>query len=155
MSRAKRPTDAEFEAFVRQVEPGLRRSHFAALGLERGREATAEALAWSWEHWPKVKRARNPIGYLFRVGQSRTRSKRTPPVFDRDDWKEPWVEPKLGPALAELSEGQRVAVVLVYGFGWTLREVANLRGTRTTTVQTHLERGLKKLQSTLGVCNEE
>jgi hypothetical protein len=77
------PDDLIFEAFVLRVEPGLRRALFAALGLDKGREATAEALAWAWEHWGRVKSMDNPTGYLFRVGQSRSRSPRTPAVFIR------------------------------------------------------------------------
>jgi hypothetical protein len=50
------PSDHEFEAFVARVEPGLRRALFAVLGLDRGREATAEALAWAWEHWSQVQK---------------------------------------------------------------------------------------------------
>jgi DNA-directed RNA polymerase specialized sigma24 family protein len=54
-------------------------------------------------------------------------------------------------ALAGLSEAQRIAVILVHGFGWTMREVAELNGTQVTSVQTHLERGLHKLRMTLEV----
>jgi len=61
------------------------------------------------------------------------------------------IEPQLTKALAELSEAQRVAVILVHGFGWTMREVAELNGTQVTSVQTHLERGLRKLRATLEV----
>ena len=45
---------------------------------------------------------------------------------------------------------ERVAVILVHGFGWTMREVAELTGTKVTTVQTHLERGLRKLTHSPG-----
>ena len=62
---------------------------------------------------------------------------------------EPQVEPGLGRALARLSERQRVAVVLVHGYGWTHREVAELTGSRPTTIQNHLERGLRKLRADL------
>jgi DNA-directed RNA polymerase specialized sigma24 family protein len=44
-----------------------------------------------------------------------------------------------------------VAVVLVYGYGYTLREVSELTGVRKTTVQTHVERGLARLRAKLGV----
>ena len=64
---------------------------------------------------------------------------------------EPWVEPHLGSALAGLTERQRLAVVLVHGFGWTLREVAELAGIRVTSVQNHLDRGLRHLRDELGV----
>ena len=63
----------------------------------------------------------------------------------------PWVEPGLPRALNTLSERQRVAVVLVCGFGWQLREVADLLGVKTTTVQNHVERGLARLRLDLEV----
>src|ERR1700722_1002963 len=97
----KQPSEAEFEAFVHKVEPGLRRALLAAYGFERGREAAAEALAWSWEHWSRVKRMKNPAAYLFRVGQSHTRTPMAPPTFVRSEWHDPLVEPGLGPALSE------------------------------------------------------
>ena len=122
------PSHHEFEAFLTRVEPGLRRALFSALGLDRGREATAEALAWAWEHWRRVQKMDDPTGYLFRVGQSRSRTKRTPAIFVRPEWREPVVEPGLGHALQELTESQRTAVILVHGFGWHLREVAELTG---------------------------
>ena len=93
----------------------------------------------------------NPVGYLYRVGRSRTRDRRRPVAFERADTPEPWVEPHLGSALAGLSERQRLAVVLVHGFGWTLREVAELAGIRVTSVQNHLDRGLRHLRDELGV----
>ena len=147
----KNPDDQEFEVFVLKVEPGLRRALFAVLGMDKGREATAESLAWAWENWNRVKKMDNPTGYLFRVGQSRSRSRQTPAVFVRPEWNEPVVEPGLGKALQDLTEAQRTAVVLIHGFGWRLREVAELLGVKVTSVQTHLERGLEKLRVALEV----
>jgi DNA-directed RNA polymerase specialized sigma24 family protein len=60
-------------------------------------------------------------------------------------------EPGLPAALAALSGRQRLAVVLVHGYRYTLREVAELTGLRQTTVQNHLTRGLARLRSKLGV----
>jgi DNA-directed RNA polymerase specialized sigma24 family protein len=140
-----------FETFVSEVEPRLRRALVAAYGMETGREATADALSWAWEHWNRLEDVANPVAYLYRVGQSRIRSKRQPIVFERLSHNEPWVEPSLGPALVHLSEGQRTAVVLVYGFGWTFREVAELTGVTVSTVQTHLERGLRNLRAAMEV----
>src|SRR5271156_5245657 len=145
------PDTNDFEAFFDAVEPQLRRAHFAVFGLERGPEATAEAFAWAWETWPRACELESPVGYLFRVGQSRTRGRRFRPVFTPATVDDPLVEPKLGAALVELSESQRAAVVLVHGFGWTLREVAELRGVKVTSVQTHLERGLRRLRTALEV----
>jgi len=151
VAELKGPGTGEFEDFVGRIEPDLRRALFTVLGAERGREATAEALAWAWEHWSRIERMHNPTGYLFRVGQSRSRRRKVRPVFVRDEWPDPVIEPHLGRALAELSEAQRVAVILVYGFGWTMREVAELNDTQVTSVQTHLERGLHKLRVALEV----
>jgi len=88
----------------------------------------------------------NAPGYLFRVGQSRTRRRRPALTFAPQDYDDPVVESALTPALKALSARQRTAVVLVHGFGWTLREVAELTETKVTTVQNHLERGLAKLR---------
>ena len=64
---------------------------------------------------------------------------------------EPWFEPSLAPALEKLTERQRVAVILVHGFGWTMREVAECTDVRVTSVQNHLERGMQKLRAALKV----
>jgi len=34
---------------------------------------TAEALAYAWENWDRLSSMKNPVGYLYRVGQSRAR----------------------------------------------------------------------------------
>ena len=143
--------ERSFEAFVADAEPRLRRALVAAYGFEEGRDAAAEALAYAWEHWPRLQDVGNLPGYLFRVAQSSLRHRRPPVLFDSSGWAEHLVEPGLPDALATLSRSQRVAVVLVYGYGYTLREVSELTGVRKTTVQTHVERGLARLRAKLGV----
>jgi DNA-directed RNA polymerase specialized sigma24 family protein len=145
------PTGAEeaFTAFVIEHECRLRRAFVAAYGGQRGREATAESLAFAWEHWDRLSQMDNAPGYLYRVGRSRTRRRRTVLTFVSEEHRDPIVEPGLAPALRTLSARQRTAVVLVHGFGWTLKEVADLTGTKITTVQNHLERGLAKLRQAL------
>ncbi len=135
-----------FERFVTDSEPQLRRALVAAYGPERGREATAEALGWAWEHWHQVQAMDRPIGYLYRVGQSRTRSRKVPPTSPATDSIDALPDPELFEALRQLTERQRIAVVLVHGFGYTLRDVADLLGIRTTSVQNHVERGLRRLR---------
>ncbi len=139
-----------FVRFVGEVEPRLRRALTAAYGSDRGREATAEALAWAWEHRDRLTTMGNPVGYLYRVGQSRSRGRRSRFVIDRPTAEDPWVEPKLEAAVASLPEKQRVTVLLVLGAGWTQTEVADLLGVRHSTVQQHLGRGLAKLRRDLG-----
>jgi len=44
-----------------------------------------------------------------------------------------------------------VSVVLCHGYGWTRAEVAELLGVNASTVQRHVDRGVAKLRSGLGV----
>ena len=91
------------------------------------------------------------FGYLFRVGKSRVRPRKTRALFVRDNDESLWFEPALGTFLAELPERQRTAVVLVHGYGWTSAEVAAMTGIKATTVQSHVERGLARLRALLEV----
>jgi DNA-directed RNA polymerase specialized sigma24 family protein len=65
--------ESGFTAFFDATEPGLRRAFMAAYGFDTGREATAEALAWAWEHREELDTIEHPVTYLYRVGQSRIR----------------------------------------------------------------------------------
>ena len=145
-----------FSEFFAESEPRLRQVLTAALGLEVGTEATADAMAYAWEHWERVGRMENPAGYLYQVGRSRSRRFRRapselPPVRDESL---PWVEPGLPGALAKLSERQRTVVILVHSLGWTQSEVADLLGVSQGAVRTHLERGVTRLRSKLGANDE-
>ena len=146
-----------FDAFVADNERGLRHSLCAALGSQLGHEAAAEALAYGWEHWDRVSGMKNPAGYLYKVGRDRGRRqlRRKPPVFSPPLASTfPMVEPHLPKALSKLSERQRVAVVLVHSFRWSLAEVADQLGVAKGTVQKHLERGLRTLREELGVADD-
>jgi DNA-directed RNA polymerase specialized sigma24 family protein len=137
---------AAFETFFRETEPKLRRALVAAYGPDLGRDAASEALAY----WERLSQMANLPGYLFRVGQTRgTRRKRQPALHDRSSWPEYQYEPGLPAALAQLSERQRLAVVLVHGYGYTLQEVAELTGLHKGSVQTHAARGLARLRAVL------
>lgn len=142
-----------FTEFVVEVEPRLKRALCVGLGTERGVEATADALAYGWEHWERVRDMENPAGYLYQVGRSRGRPRRIPrPTFpELPPESTPWVEPGLPAALARLSESQRLAVWLVHGFEWTLDEAASVLGVSVSTLRNHLGRGERKLRKFLGV----
>lgn len=139
-----------FEPFVREAEPRLRRAFTLLRGDDAGRDATAEALAWAWEHWDRVQEMSNPIGYLYRVGSSRTRARRTrlPLVAPADGHR---FEPGLVPALERLPERQRTVVVLVHGCGWTHQEVADALGISRPSVGTHVSRAMTRLRREMGV----
>ena len=145
-----------FEEFVATSERPLRQALTAACGIDHGREVAAEALAYAWEHWDRVGAMTNPAGYLFVVGRDRHRrrsqDRRSIPVFDPGaPHSEPWCEPALHAQLAQLSERERIVVLLANGFEWSLAEIAELLGVSKSTVQTHAERGMAKLRAGLGV----
>jgi DNA-directed RNA polymerase specialized sigma24 family protein len=119
--------------------------------IRRRGVATAEAFAYAWEHWERVRQMPNALGYLFRVAQSRRRRRRVPVLYDVAGWPDHLFEPGLPDALAALSCRQRLVVVLVHGLGYTLHEVAELTGMRRTTVQNHGDRGMARLRRKLGV----
>jgi len=149
------PSAAEFAVFVRAVEPGLRQALVATYGAIDGREATVDALSWAWEHWDRLAGTANPVGYLFRVGQSATRrfATRDLPLFadTASDHELPNIEPGLIPALNRLSSQQRTVVLLVYAFGWRHTEVAALLDISPPTVRTHLGRAIDRLRDELEV----
>jgi len=141
-----------FTLFAKQVEPRLRHALAAVFGQEKARDATAEALAYGWEHWDRIRVMDNPAGYLYRVGRHAHKLRRIRPEFlPIPNPKFPDIEPALPKAMASLSEQQRTAVVLCYGLEWTRQEVADLLGVSINSVGAHLSRGLTKLRSHLGV----
>jgi len=142
----------EFTEFVRLHEPRLRQALVAARGAQAGRDAACDALAYGWEHWDRVATLDNPIGYLYRVGlRSRQVTDRRSLLFHGDAARIPDVEPKLVDSVSRLPQRQRTVVVLVHCFEWSLSEVAEVTGLAKTTVQNHLERGMRSLRKALGV----
>lgn len=151
------PDDVAVDSFTewfRDAEPRIRNALTATFGFQVGRDAAAEALSHAWENWETVQTKPNALGYVYGVGRNKGRRMlaRRPPVFlDVPVQRLPHVEPGLPAAVAALPEKQRIVVTLVYGYEWTLSEVAELLGLAKTTVQNHGERGVMRLRRTLGV----
>lgn len=144
-------TPARFEEFVVVVEPRLRRALLGSVGIDRVEDAVAEALAYAFEHWDAVVAMSNPAGYLFRVGQSKVRSRRSPRLFRRVPDALPDVEPGLIDALCALPQTQRTAVWLAHGCGWSHAEIGEVLDVAPSTVATHVSRAMVRLRSQLGV----
>jgi RNA polymerase sigma-70 factor (ECF subfamily) len=151
---SKETAEDSFIRFATRVAPRLNQALISIAG-DAGRDAASESLLYGWQHWDRVRHMDNPAGYLYRVGVNRVRRsqrRRRSVVFPQPPAAEmPWVEPKLPGALADLSNNQRAAVLLVHGFGWTVREVAEMMGVSAGTVQKHDERAMRKLRSSLKV----
>ncbi len=106
-----------FTVFMTEAEPRLLRALVARYGVQRGRDAALDAMAYGWRHWERVNAMDNPVGYLYRVGSSSVRPTKEPPMLAPvDEHREPWIEPGLERSLDTLSESQRVAVVLRHSF---------------------------------------
>ncbi len=143
--------DHDFESFFHEVEPRLRRAFVGSHGVDGAGDAVAEAMAWAWENWQQVQILGNPAGFLYRVGQSRTRARRTPELPAPDTLGIPEIEPALVPALLDLSSSQRTAVWLVHGCQWRYAEAAEAMGISVSALGTHVSRAMERLRSTLEV----
>ncbi len=151
-------TVERFDAFLERAEPRLRRALVATYGPVIGRDAAVDALSWAWEHWDRLRSMANPVGYLYRVGQTAAARHQSPvrrgpadaasatPGRDASDVHEPGLEP----ALARLSEQQRAAAVLVHGYAMSQREAADVLGISVSTLREHLARGMDRLRAELG-----
>ena len=143
-------TVEDFESFAADASERLRRAFAGDLGVDGAAEATAEALAWAWTNRQKLAAMDNPVGYLYRVGRSRTRRRRQPQTLPHPvELGVPEVEPALIPALLALTDRQRTAVWLVHGCQWHHQEVADGMGISATAVATHVERALGHLRARL------
>lgn len=147
---------SDFERFVRDVEQRLRRALVAGFGAQRGRQAAADALAWSWEHWDRVRGLDNPADYLYQVGRTaatRAGGRDVPTADVSVPHTDGGVafEPGLMPALRALSTPRRTAVLLVHGYGYTLREAAELIGVTASTIHRDCDRALTELRAHLEV----
>lgn len=143
-----------FTEWATGAEPKIRQSLTAAFGVQVGIDAAADALAVAWERWDRVSVMENPVGYVYGVGRNKARrmkTRRQPMFVEVPEQLLPQVEPGLPAAVADLPEQQRITVTLLHGYGWTMSEVAELLGTKKSTVQNHAERGLTQLRNALGV----
>jgi RNA polymerase sigma factor (sigma-70 family) len=149
-----------FEAFFQAEYPSLLRAMFLVTGNRHEAEEIAQdAFVRACERWELVRRAENRAGYVYRMALNGYRSKlrrlargarkvirpQEPPdlfaaVDDRD---------ALGRALAELSAGQREALVLVEWMGMTDDEVGALLGVSPITVRVRIHRARAVLRPLL------
>ncbi len=97
----------------------------------------------------------NPAGYLYRVGQSAakvyTRWRRRPPFIAGEPVHDAEVrfDAELFDALAHLNVNQRVAVLMVHGYGASYADVAELLNISVAAVTNHVHRGLNRLRNQL------
>ena len=120
-----------FTEWARCVEPRLRHALTASFGSQLGKDAAADALAHAWVHWDVVSVTENRLGYVYGVGRNHGPPQCSPSsgVSAGRRRAAPGCRTQLPEAIAALPERQRVVITLVYGYEWTLSEVAELLGT--------------------------
>jgi RNA polymerase sigma factor (sigma-70 family) len=155
-----RPEPCTFEAFFRAEYPSLLRAMYLVTGNRHEAEELAEdAFVRACERWELVVRAENRAGYVYRMALNGYRSKlrrmargarralapsEPPDLFSAVDDRD-----ALGRALAELTDGQREALVLVEWMGMTDDEVGALLGISPITVRVRIHRARAVLRPLL------
>jgi DNA-directed RNA polymerase specialized sigma24 family protein len=147
-------TAASFEVFIADAQVRLRRALVARYGVQLGVEACAEATAWAWSNRDRLLTMANPVGYLYRVGQTAVRSEtrfHRSPLFppEASDHDVPLPDQGLHEALTRLTPDQRAAVMLVHAHGYRYAEAADLLDIPVSTLKNHLHRGSRRLRKLL------
>jgi len=140
-----------FDAFIADASVRLRRAFVARYGVEIGVEACSEAVTWACANQTRLMAMTNPVGYLYRVGQSSVRAQvrwQRAPLFPAEQPSGDFALPDDGLhiALAKLSRDQRSAVMLVHAHGYRYAEAAELLDIPVSTLKNHLNRGLARLR---------
>jgi len=143
-----------FDAFVADAQVRLRRAFVARYGVDLGVEACSESITWAYANRSRLIGMTNPVGYLYRVGQTAIRTqvrwKRAPmfPVEIADN-DLPLPDDGLHVAMAKLNRDQRCAVMLVHAYGYPYADAAALLDIPVSTLKNHLNRGLARLRQLL------
>jgi RNA polymerase sigma-70 factor, ECF subfamily len=150
-----------YARFVVNSRERLLRVLVAHHGPDVGAESLADAYAYAWEHWDRISKTTNPVGYVFRVGdrvgvRRSMKARRESPSQSTNSVTEDRVgasddsafgaDLALRSLLQTLPIRQRAAVLLVYGYGWSYRDAAETMDLPLTTLTNEVTRGLQKLR---------
>ena len=142
-----------FDELISLVRARLLPVLWSKWGIEVGGDICGEVEEYAWENRDRLLTMSNPLGFLYRVSQSKARrysrwTKRStfPSRFPDLVHEDPQLHDMLQ-MLATLNHEQRSCVLLVKGFGWTYNEVADLLGMKRSDVNNHVHRGLTLLRA--------
>lgn len=138
-------------AFLADARSRLERALVARFGVDDGLDAAAEALVYASENWHRLQAMANPVGYLYRVGESRGkrlrgRWRRIGLLVHEPVTSDDIIDLDLQRALMRLRPEQRVAIVLVHSHGYSYREAAEVLEIPVTTITNHVTRGMTRLR---------
>jgi DNA-directed RNA polymerase specialized sigma24 family protein len=157
-SAANEPDGGEaFAEFYRADYANVARALSYTLGdVDLGREATDEAMARAYAHWPKIRDYDSPAGWVYRVGlnwafSSRRRVFRSLPFIEHAATTEPPIaDPAVADALRRLDVKLRSVVVCRLLLDWSVDETAGALRIKPGTVKSRLHRALASLEHSLG-----
>ena len=145
----------EVGAFIAAHRSALERALVARFGMTDGLDAAAHAVEFSIAHWDRLWKMNNPVGYLFRVGntyglRAARLTRRVSELVTDPSTSDERADIDLQRALVRLSWEQRVAIVLVHAHGHTYADAARIMDLPVTAVTNHVNRGLVRLRRLLG-----
>jgi RNA polymerase sigma-70 factor (sigma-E family) len=153
--------EAQFDDFYAAQRKSVLRFLYAAGGdLAEAQDATQEAFARAWQHWPQVREYADPAAWVRTVGwrilaghwrrlrNGQRAYRRHGVVADAPPPSERTV--LLVTALRELPAEQRVALVLHHLLDLPVAQVAAETGAPVGTVKARLARGRAALGQLLG-----
>ena len=155
-----------FETFFEQQYTNLLKAMYLVTGnRHEAEEITQDAFVRALERWDRVRRADNRPGYLYRIAVNLYRSKlrrlargarKTPkPAPDADPFEAADDRDAVGRAMANLSEGQREALVMVEWLDMTDEEAGAVLGISPVTVRVRRHRARTNLRPMLEMRDEE
>lgn len=141
------------EAIYRQEADRLWRALLAFSGdAEIASDAVAESFAQAIRRGDAIRDPRAWVwrsGFKIAAGELKRRSRDIHAIPD-GSYLDPEFDAELLAALAQLSDGQRAAVVLHYYADAPVREIARRTGSSQLAVRANLSRGRKRLKQLLG-----
>jgi len=141
------------EALYRQEADKLWRALYAfAADAEIASDAVAETFAQAIRRGSAIRDPRAWVwksGFKIASGELKARSRSVHMIPD-SSYLDPEVDTELLAALAQLSDGQRAAVVLHYYADAPVREISRRTGMSQLSVRANLSRGRKRLKLLLG-----
>jgi RNA polymerase sigma-70 factor, ECF subfamily len=141
------------EALYRQEADKMWRALFAfSADAEIASDAVAESFAQAIRRGPAIRDPRAWVwksGFKIASGELKLRS-RSVHVIPDSSYFDPEADTELLAAMAQLSDGQRAAVVLHYYADAPVREISRRTGMSQLSVRANLSRGRKRLKLLLG-----
>jgi len=141
------------EAIYRQEADKLWRALYAfSADPDVASDAVAESFAQAIRRGTAIRDPRAWVwksGFRIASGELKQRSRNVHVIPD-SSYFDPEADTELLTALAQLSDGQRAAVVLHYYADAPVREIARRTGMSQLSVRANLSRGRKRLKQLLG-----